>query len=220
MVRPDKTRGRTPNIALSVDGTPAAGRFAPVFKSEGARPEAPMGELFHPHYVTLRDGRAALIRRAEPRDAKSIIDHVNEVGAEQVYIMTEQLDKTVAEEDDFLRTLDPRATLYLVAIVNGQLVASADIHRGKFAKNAHTASLGIAVRKLVRGQGLGKAIMVDMIGWARSEGVRKVTLGVFATNESAIALYRELGFTEEGRLRGEVMLAGRPVDQVLMALWL
>ena len=179
-----------------------------------------MGELFHPHYVTLRDGRAALIRRAEPRDAKSIIDHVNEVGAEQVYIMTEQLDKTVAEEDDFLRTLDPRATLYLVAIVNGQLVASADIHRGKFAKNAHTASLGIAVRKLVRGQGLGKAIMVDMIGWAKSEGVRKVTLGVFATNESAIALYRELGFTEEGRLRGEVMLAGRPVDQVLMALWL
>jgi len=181
---------------------------------------APMGELFHPHYVTLRDGRAALIRRAEPRDAAAIIDHVNEVGAEQVYIMTERFDMTVAEEDDYLRTLDARKTLYLVALVDGHLVASADIHRGTLAKTAHTASLGIAVRKPVRGMGLGKAILEDLIRWAKSEGVRKVTLGVFATNESAIALYRELGFAEEGRLREAVMLSGHPVDEVLMALWL
>jgi len=179
-----------------------------------------MGQLFHPHYVSLRDGRAALIRRAEPRDAEAILEHVNEVGAEQVYIMTERLDKTIAEEDDMLRTLDPRQTLFLVALVDKRLVATADIHRGRFLKNAHTASLGITVRKPVRGQGLGKAIMQDMLNWARSEGVRKVTLGVFASNESAIALYRELGFTEEGRLRGEVVLAGQPVDQLLMALWL
>jgi len=179
-----------------------------------------MAELFHPHYVTLRDGRAALVRRVEPRDAEAIIEHVNEVAAEKIYIMTEQLEKTVAEEDDFLRTLDARKTLYLVAIVGGQLVATADIHRGKFEKNAHTASLGIAVRKAARGQGLGKVIMEDMLRWAKSEGVRKVTLGVFATNESAIALYRELGFTEEGRLRGEVVLSGQPVDELLMALWL
>ena len=176
--------------------------------------------LFHPHYLTLRDGRSALIRRAEPRDAEAILEHVNEVAGEQVYIMIEQTDKTIAEEDDMLRTLDPRRTLFLVATVDRQVVAASDIHRGRFAKNAHTASLGISVRKPVRGQGVGKAMMVDMLNWARSEGIRKVTLGVFATNESAIALYRELGFTEEGRLRGEVMLSGRPVDELLMALWL
>jgi RimJ/RimL family protein N-acetyltransferase len=176
--------------------------------------------MFHPHYLTLKDGRAALIRRAEPADAEALIDMVNEVGAEQVYIMTEKFRMTVGEETDFLRRLDARQTLFLVAIVDRQLVASADVERGRLTKNAHTASFGVALRRSVRGLGLGKAMLEDMIRWAKEEGVRKVTLGVFATNESALALYRGLGFAEEARLRGQVILKGQPVDEVLMALWL
>jgi len=175
--------------------------------------------MFHPHYVTLKDGRAALIRSAEPADAQGLIDHVNDVGSEQVYIMTETFSKTVDEESEFLRHLDFRYILFLVAIVDRKLVASADIQRGRFSKNAHTASLGIGVHKSVRGLGLGKAIMEDLLRWAREEGVRKVTLAVFATNQSAVALYQSLGFKEEARLRGQVVLEGRPVDEVLMALW-
>jgi hypothetical protein len=176
--------------------------------------------MFHPHYVTLKDGRAALIRRAEPADAEALIDHVNEVGAELVYIMTERLGITVDEEADLIRKRDLRRILFLVALVDRKLVASADIERGKHAKNAHTASLGIAVRKSVRGVGLGKAIMEDLLRWAGSEGIRKVTLDVFATNTSAISLYRELGFVEEARLKGQVILVGQPVDELVMSLWL
>ena len=68
--------------------------------------------------------------------------------------------------------------------------------------------------------GLGKAIMEDLLRWAKSEGVRKVTLDVFATNSSAISLYREMGFAEEARLTGQVILAGQPVDELVMSLWL
>jgi len=176
--------------------------------------------MFHPRYVTLKDGRAALIRFAEPRDAEAIIDHVNEVGAEQVYIMTERFSMSVGEEEDYLRNLDRRENLYLVALIDGRLVGSADVNRGRQSKNAHTASLGIAIRREARGLGLGRAMLEEMLRWAKSAGVRKLTLGVFATNESAIALYRQLGFKEEARLRGQVVLQGRPVDELLMALWL
>jgi ribosomal protein S18 acetylase RimI-like enzyme len=86
-------------------------------------------------------------------------------------------------------------------------------------KNAHTAQLGVAVRKDARGLGLGTALMKAGIGWARSVGVRKLTLGVFASNDRAVRLYRGLGFVEEGRLRGQVILGGVPVDELLMALW-
>jgi RimJ/RimL family protein N-acetyltransferase len=58
------------------------------------------------------------------------------------------------------------------------------------------------------------------LAWVRTSGVRKLTLGVFATNEVALRLYRRLGFPEEGRLRGQVILDGVPVDEILMALWL
>lgn len=176
--------------------------------------------MFHPRYVTLKDGRAALIRFAEPRDAEALIDQINEVGAEEVYIMTERFSKSVGEEEEFLRNLDRRETLFLVAVLDGRLVGSADVCRGAQSKNAHTASLGVAIRKEVRGLGLGRAMLEEMIRWAKSVGVRKLTLGVFATNESAIALYQQLGFAEEARLKGQVVLQGRPVDELLMALWL
>ncbi|MDE2046596.1 MAG: GNAT family N-acetyltransferase, partial [Thermoplasmata archaeon] len=51
-------------------------------------------------------------------------------------------------------------------------------------------------------------------------GIRKLKLRVFATNQRAQKLYRALGFVEEARLRGEVIIEGRVVDDVLMALWL
>jgi len=176
--------------------------------------------MFHPHYVSLKDGRAALIRPVEPGDADALIEHVNEIGAEQVYIMTEQLRMTADEEREMIRKIDLRQTLFLVAFVDRRLVGSADIERGRQLKNAHTASLGVAIRKPVRGLGLGKAILEDLIRWGKDQGIRKVTLGVFATNASAITLYRQLGFSEEGRLRGQVILGGVPVDEVLMARWL
>ena len=45
-------------------------------------------------------------------------------------------------------------------------------------------------------------------------------LGVFSTNERAIALYGALGFEGEGRLRGQVILDGLSADLLLMSHWI
>jgi RimJ/RimL family protein N-acetyltransferase len=37
------------------------------------------------------------------------------------------------------------------------------------------------------------------IEWARERGLHKLSLGLFAHNAAAIALYRKFGFVEEGR---------------------
>ena len=41
--------------------------------------------------------------------------------------------------------------------------------------------------------------MAGAIERARERGLDKVSLGVFAYNDAAIALYRKFGFVEEGR---------------------
>jgi len=176
--------------------------------------------MFHPHYVTLKNGQAALIRYVEPGDAEALIDHVNEIGAEGVLIRTEKLDLSPGEEADILRKLNRDLTLFLVATIDRRIVGSSDVRRGQLVKNFHTASLGIGIRKEARGLGLGKAMLDDGIRWAKSVGVRKLSLTVFATNTSAIELYRQLGFVEEARLKGQVILEGQPVDEIVMALWL
>jgi len=59
--------------------------------------------------------------------------------------------------------------------------------------------IGMLVDRAWRGRGVGSALMVTAIAWAREEGLHKLCLSVFAHNEAALALYRKHGFVEEGR---------------------
>jgi hypothetical protein len=101
----------------------------------------------------LRDGRPARVRRATPEDAEAILAHVNRIGAEGIYLMTERLARTVAEEQEVLRRSPGEGRLDLVATVGAELVGTADAVRGEHRKNAHTARLGVAVRQEFRASG-------------------------------------------------------------------
>ncbi len=173
-----------------------------------------------PRTVRLRDGSAVLIRRATPEDAEAHIANTAAIASERVYLMTETFTRSVEEIRQQFREADPLAVLWLVAELDGRVVGGANFMRGRWAKNAHTAELGVALLPAARGRGIGEALMHEGIEWARSIGVRKLKLGVFATNERAIALYRKLGFEEEARLKGEAILASGPTDEIRMVRWL
>jgi len=83
----------------------------------------------------------------------------------------------------------------LVADANGTLVASIDFFPSVFG----FAEIGMAVARDWRGRGVGSALLGAAIDEARVRGWHKLSLGVFAHNDAAIALYRKFGFTEEGR---------------------
>ena len=173
-----------------------------------------------PSHRTLSDGRAVVVRSAVPADAEAWIRNFNEIAKERVYLMTESFSRTVEEIREQFRVSDPNSALWLVAEVEGSVVGGATFLRGRWTKNAHTADLGVSLLPEFRGLRIGDDLMREGIDWARRVGVRKLKLGVFASNERAVRLYRRLGFAEEGRLRGEVMLDGRSDDELLMALWL
>ena len=63
--------------------------------------------------------------------------------------------------------------------------------------------------------------MASAIEWARATpGVDKIGLNVFADNAQAVKLYREFGFTVEGRRHGEYLFDdGQYRDDLLMQLW-
>ncbi len=170
--------------------------------------------------VSLRNGLIATIRRARPSDAETLLSNVNEVGAEEVYLHTEKLEKTPEQEREWIAGYDGKRSLLLVAEMQRKVVGQADVRRGQLLKNSHTAQFGISLVKDARGVGLGRALTEECIAWARSTGVRKLCLTVFATNQRAMALYRKLGFEEEARLKGQVILRGVAVDEVVMARWL
>lgn len=65
---------------------------------------------------------------------------------------------------------------------------------------------------------IGTALLQSVIDWAKENPViEKVALGVLATNQPAIGLYKKMGFLQEGReIRAVKIADGKYVDMILM----
>ncbi len=170
--------------------------------------------------VRLKDGRSAFVRRAVPGDAESITELVNIVGAERRWTLRERATWTLDQERATIAAADGTRSVFLVAEVDGRVAGILYLARGQWPKNEHVAELSMSCLPAARGVGLGTALLEAAVQWARSVGVRKLSLEVFSSNEPAVRLYRKLGFLEEGRLRREFEVEGKLVDGVWMARWL
>ena len=104
-----------------------------------------------------------------------------------------------------------------VAEDDGEIVGSIHVH----ASGHGFGEIGMMVAQDRRGRGVGTALMEAAIAWSREQGLHKLILSVFAHNEPAIALYRKLGFVEEGRRpRQYRRRSGELWDSVEMGLFL
>ena len=88
---------------------------------------------------------------------------------------------------------DKSRSIYLVAIIDGQIVGGCGI--AAFNERSDVCEL----RKLFllpesRGLGLGKALTVNCLAYAKKKGFGKCYLDTLSNMKSAITLYENLGF--------------------------
>jgi ribosomal protein S18 acetylase RimI-like enzyme len=107
----------------------------------------------------------------------------------------------------------------LVAEVDGRVVGYLGLCQAiPLASHSHVLEVnGLAVHPRSQGAGVGRALLEKAKEQVRRRGARKLSLRVLAPNTSARRLYESCGFEVEGVLRGEFLLEGEAVDDVLMA---
>ena len=88
--------------------------------------------------------------------------------------------------------------------------------RPSYYRGGHSLNLVLGVRDAASGRGLGTRLLVALESDARTLGIRRLGLGVLATNARAIALYERAGFTREGCRRDAVRLRAGYVDELFM----
>jgi len=108
---------------------------------------------------------------------------------------------------------------HLVAEIGGQVAGYLRLRpMTRLPENAHVLGIfGLAVAPRARRQGVATALLDAAEDQARVQGAAKLNLRVLSTNEPAIRLYERQGFEHEGLLRGEFLIDGSYVDDVLMA---
>lgn len=166
--------------------------------------------------------KAALIRPADTGDAATIAATEHEVARTPGLLNARPGEIPESAFRDTIAALrDGKCGIYLVAECNGEVAGHLLLEPLPLAARAHVCTLTIVIHPRWQGRGLGRALLTRGIEWARGNPrIEKIELTVRADNQRAIALYRSLGFKDEGLLRGRVNgTDGMMRDDLAMALF-
>ena len=130
------------------------------------------------------------IRIADENDLEQIMRIEHECFASDAWSSENMHDELVGAERFYVVAYstisdDPDRLIGYAGLAKSPLVSQGDIQT-------------IAVSPLVRGRGLGRALMIELIAEAGRRGANRLFLEVRADNPTAISLYRTLDFREVG----------------------
>ena len=106
------------------------------------------------------------------------------------------------------------------ALDGDQVVGWCDIFPFNNPRLNHRGGLGMGLLPKYRGQGLGTKLVQATLKKAKEFGLEKVELEVYTSSPAAVALYRRLGFVDEGFVKNYRKLDGQYFDCFSMAIFL
>jgi RimJ/RimL family protein N-acetyltransferase len=168
---------------------------------------------------SLRDGRRVVLRTPKWEDLDDLLELVNSLVEEKAEIIVDEKFSREQEAQwlsDVLVRLEKQQICFLVAEVDGEVVASSDLHRGSGSEK-HVGAVGIVVKRGFRDLGIGTRVVEAMVKEAQGMGLKVLTLSVFGTNTRAIHVYERAGFVQTGLVPKKHFREGKYIDEIAMA---
>lgn len=176
--------------------------------------------LFQEKYITLKNGKEALLRSPSAADAEEMLDYLKTCAAETEFILRypEECVETVEQEAKYLEGINgSEYGVMIVCVVDGEIAGNCQISFNRKIKTRHRASIAIGLISKYWNLGIGTAMFREMIALAAEKGVRQLELEYIEGNERARRLYEKMGFTQVAVLPDAIRLKdGRFLDDISM----
>lgn len=159
------------------------------------------------------------INYADEKYFSSFHEALSIVAKERIYLeMTEAppLEKVAGFQ---LGLIAKKGPVYY-AINDTKVVGWCDVFPQENPRQSHRGSLGMGILPDFRGQGIGTKLLEKVLAHAKDFGLEKVELHVYTTNNSGIALYKKMGFEQEGLIKKYRKLDGQYFDSLAMGKFL
>lgn len=126
--------------------------------------------------------------------SKLIIRQMEERDLTQVCAIEEETFSMPWSRKSFQDTLSYCHTLYLTAELDGEIAG----YCGCYQSLEEAEITNIAVRRQLRGYGIGRRLLEELMRIGKERGAFAYTLEVRVSNKAAIHLYESLGFVSFG----------------------
>ncbi len=164
--------------------------------------------------AVLPSNSELLIRASRPGDYEQMAAMLNQPGVRRG---TLRLPHTRPEEVRSWLERPSDGGVQLVAERHGVILGAAGLHR-QAGRRHHVAVLGMSVHDGYQRQGIGKALLLELIDAADNWlNIARIELTVFTDNAGAIALYEAMGFEAEGVHKAYAFRDGGFADVLAMA---
>lgn len=174
--------------------------------------------------IKLKNGQQLILRKPLIEDAKRMIEYLNIVGGESDNLLfgKDEFRLTVEQEIEHIKRISNDVnTLMILGIVNDTIVSVSQISSPNRKRIVHNSELSISVKKEYWRSGIGGAVMIELIKFAKENGdIKTISLGVKANNCNAVIMYERFGFIKVGVHRDYFNVNGNFDDEILMDLYL
>ena len=162
-----------------------------------------------------------VLRIAGPDDATALMKLKQRLDQETSFMLLEPGERDTSTEA-LARHLEEvsrsQNSVVIVADQHGDLAGYVELAGGKFRRNRGTTHVIIGVLAQASGQGVGTGLLREAKRWAAARGLHRIELNVMAHNHRAIALYERAGFVREGRRVDCLLIDGKFLDELYMAM--
>jgi RimJ/RimL family protein N-acetyltransferase len=167
----------------------------------------------------ILDGKKILIRRPKISDLKSMLQFINSIVDEDIFINVNK-KLTLKEERKWLKNvldnIRKNKQHSLVATYKGEIVAEISATRSDY-RRSHVALIGISIKKGYRNIGLGTILLKSIIDISKKDSNIKILhLEVYLGNKKAIRLYTRMGFRKVASLPKRILYKGKYSDHLIM----
>lgn len=160
------------------------------------------------------------IREIRLEDAGKFVDLIKRVESESDFMLMEPGERNLTVEQQVKRiegmNKSYNSTIFL-AEKDNELIGYLIAVGGTAKRDKHSVYLVVGILEQYRGMGIGTKLIQQLDEWANEKKIHRLELTVIKRNDSAIALYRKMGFEIEGTKKHSVKIGDEFVDEFYMA---
>ena len=149
----------------------------------------------YPKEITVKDGSKIMLRplrQADEKDFHQLFLSIPE--SERMFIKHRVTDPAVIAE--WCQNIDLGRNLPLLALSAGKILGVATLHQQLGGWKRHIGRVSVLVRPEVRGRGIARSLVGEIVDIARNTGLEHVAAEFIGGQTAAIHMFAMLGFSQ------------------------